>query len=102
MAPPDLDRHTDDVSGFVPRPGARVGRFRIESGLARGGQGVVLRARDAAGRPAAIKLLLESSEGHPDRFRQEGSLLQRLRHPGLPEALDRGEFGVRRRGTASA
>jgi serine/threonine protein kinase len=78
------------ASSFVPRPGATVGRFAIQEELARGGQGVVLRAKEAGGREVAIKLLLDTGNTTAERFHQEASVLERLQHPGLPAVIDRG------------
>jgi tetratricopeptide (TPR) repeat protein/serine/threonine protein kinase len=73
---------------------ARVGRYRIEGELARGGMGVVLRVRDEGfGRPLAMKILLGRAEEGGDlagRFVREAALTGRLQHPGIPPVHDRG------------
>ncbi|HBP19610.1 MAG TPA: hypothetical protein DEA08_17700, partial [Planctomycetes bacterium] len=56
--------------------------------------GAVFRARDPRGRPVALKTT------HPNppertlaRFRREGDVLARLRHPGILALLERGRAG---------
>jgi tetratricopeptide (TPR) repeat protein len=65
-----------------------VGRFQIEGEIARGGMGVVWRARDLdLGRTLAIKVLLEEGQGIPElvqRFRTEARITGQLQHPGIP------------------
>jgi tetratricopeptide (TPR) repeat protein/tRNA A-37 threonylcarbamoyl transferase component Bud32 len=71
----------------VQVPG-QVGRYRIESEIARGGMGVVLRAHDTRlNRPLAIKVLRERHLDQPDkarRFLEEAQITARLQHPGIP------------------
>ena len=75
--------------------GMRVGPWRIERLLGRGGMGEVwLAARDDgahAGR-AAIKLLrsLRSDARAQERFLREGQILSRLEHPHIARLLDAG------------
>ena len=68
-----------------------IGAWEVVGELAHGGQGVVLDARDAEGRRAALKLLL-TPLGAADprdalRLEQEARLLAGLEHPGLPRVL---------------
>src|SRR5262245_59598860 len=60
---------------------------RIEAEIARGGMGVVYRARDPAlGRELALKLLREdlaADEGAVRRFLEEARIGGRLQHPGV-------------------
>jgi tetratricopeptide (TPR) repeat protein len=69
-------------------PLARVGRYEIEGEIARGGMGLVLRARDPdLKRILAVKVLLETHCGNEDlerRFREEAQLTGQLQHPGIP------------------
>ncbi|MCW8140719.1 MAG: protein kinase, partial [Planctomycetota bacterium] len=71
----------------------RVGPYLVERELARGGQGVVLLARDGrTGREVALKLLLEPHDpAAVARFQREARALQALPpHPALVRALDHG------------
>nr|AGC72412.1 serine/threonine protein kinase [uncultured bacterium A1Q1_fos_2037] len=85
-------------SGDVPAslaPGDRVGPWRIDRFLARGGMGEVYLAARADGvveQRAAVKLLRPgiASPDLLDRFRLERSLLARLEHPGVAPLLDAG------------
>ncbi|MCA8923424.1 MAG: serine/threonine protein kinase, partial [Planctomycetes bacterium] len=73
----------------------QVGPFQVVEEIARGGAGVVYRARDAQGRWVALKLLLEHRALNPlarARFRRETAALTRLRHPGVVSIVDAGEF----------
>ncbi len=67
---------------------ARVGRYEILEEIARGGMGVVLRARDPdLQRILAVKVLKEEHRGNADlgrRFRVEAQLTGLLQHPGIP------------------
>ena len=65
-----------------------AGPCRLVEEIARGGMGVVLRARDEAlGRDLAVKVLLPEHLGNAelrDRFLREARLTGRLQHPGIP------------------
>ena len=92
-------------SGFLDRPldvtlaGLEFGAYRLERPLGQGGMGTVWLARRADGRfegTAAVKILnlaLLSATGQ-ERFRQEGSVLARLTHPGIARLLDAGLSGA--------
>jgi len=74
----------------------RIGRYAIHAEVARGGAGVVYRARDdgAAGRTVALELLHggEAASRVPRRrFQREARALLRLEHPGVARILDVGE-----------
>jgi len=74
----------------------RVGEWEVLGELARGGQGVVLRARHAVhGTPAAIKLLLRVELKTVLRFRQEAAVLLRLNHPNLVRVFEAEEHEAR-------
>jgi len=75
----------------------RIGPYEVLEELARGGTGVVYRARDGrTGRAAAVKVLL-THRGGDDRARRrtqtELLALVRLRHPHVVQALDAGTHG---------
>ncbi len=73
--------------------GERVGPYRIDGELGRGGMGVVYRAhRDDVGTTVAIKFLRERfpSAHRLARFLAEQRMLGRLEHPGIARLLDAG------------
>lgn len=76
-------------------PGARLGPWRLERELGRGGMGVVWLARRDDGQAdmlAAIKLL-NTSFATPvllERFQREKQILARLNHPNIAGLLDAG------------
>ena len=92
-------------SGFLDRQlavtlaGLEFGAYRLERPLGQGGMGTVWLAHRADGRfegRAAVKILnlaLLSATGQ-ERFRQEGSVLARLAHPGIARLLDAGLSGA--------
>jgi eukaryotic-like serine/threonine-protein kinase len=92
-------------SGFLDRQlditlaGLEFGAYRLERPLGQGGMGTVWLARRVDGRfegTAAVKILnlaLLSATGQ-ERFRQEGSVLARLAHPGIARLLDAGLSGA--------
>jgi eukaryotic-like serine/threonine-protein kinase len=94
-----------ELSGFLDHPlnatlaGMEFGAYRLERPLGQGGMGSVWLARRADGRfegLAAVKILnlaLLSAAGQ-ERFRQEGSVLARLTHPGIARLLDAGLSGA--------
>src|SRR5215203_684700 len=67
--------------------GTRVGPYEIISALGAGGMGEVYRARDTKlNRDVAIKVLLASVAGDPDRlarFSREAQVLASLNHPNI-------------------
>jgi len=66
--------------------------YEIEDELARGGAGVVYRARDLAGERVALKVLVQGgSAGNVARFRREVAALSQLNHPGIVRLRDAGE-----------
>src|SRR5689334_16685536 len=80
--------------------GTRVGRYRIESVLGRGGMAVVYRARaDGIDREVALKLLADDLRAVPEfveRFRREGELQASLEHPHAVTVYEAGdsEYGL--------
>jgi hypothetical protein len=72
------------------RPGDLVGPWHIEGYAGRGSYGVVFRAR-RAGHPSSRPVALKVAQGANDpRFEREVGLLSRVRHPSVPQLLDRG------------
>ena len=73
----------------------RVGPFRVEGVLGRGGMGTVYRAVDSrTNTPVALKVVLPElahKAAFLDRFRREGKLGSAVRHPHVVDLLDAGE-----------
>jgi non-specific serine/threonine protein kinase/serine/threonine-protein kinase len=97
--------HDAQAEGFLEEPlvqgfgrslaGLRLGPWRLEAEIGRGGMGSVFRAvREQAGfrQEAALKLIRESllTDDVLARFEQERRILARLRHPGIAAFLDGG------------
>ncbi|MCA9591990.1 MAG: protein kinase [Myxococcales bacterium] len=68
----------------------RVGPYRIVEQIARGGMGVVYRARGEDGGEVALKTVLSSDSQLRGRLRREVRALRRLDHPGIIRVLDEG------------
>lgn len=71
--------------------GSRLGPWRIEALVGRGGMGEVYRAERADGeyqQTVAIKVLRAEAAAHLDRFHTERRILARLEHPGIARLLD--------------
>ncbi len=96
---PDLDAFANALQAqwqaadglAAPR---RIGRYRLERELGRGGQGAVFLAEDEhLHRRVALKLLTALHLSSPDvlaRFRREAQLASKLDHPGLCTVFDSG------------
>jgi serine/threonine protein kinase/formylglycine-generating enzyme required for sulfatase activity len=73
--------------------------YEILEEIARGGMGVVFRARDVRlNRIVAVKMLLESKFAAAElrlRFRIEGEAVARLQHPGIVQVYECGEAEAR-------
>src|SRR5437762_8883033 len=76
---------------------SRLGGYRVEGVLGRGGMGVVYRARDVAlGRSVALKLLapeLAADDRFRERFLRESRLAASLDHPAIVPIYEAGEVG---------
>lgn len=73
--------------------GTRIGAFRIEALIGRGGQGEVYRAARADGQfeqVVALKLLRPEAADHVERFRTERQILAGLEHPVIARLIDGG------------
>jgi len=84
-----------DVSAVLSREGERVGPYRIEKEIGRGGMGAVFLAERADGafeQRVALKLVKRGmdSDAVLRRFEQERQILARLQHPGIARLLDGG------------
>jgi len=105
-----LLRDTDPVDdgGLSLRPSSpempsladRPARLQLFGEIARGGMGAILRGRDVdLGRELAVKVLLESNQGHPEvvrRFIEEARISGQLQHPGIVPVYELGAFADRR------
>jgi serine/threonine protein kinase len=82
-----------DAPGDSLLAGARLGPWRVLRLVGRGGMGEVYEAERADGQfeqRAALKVLLDESEGLLDRFHAERQILATLDHPGIARLLDGG------------
>ena len=70
----------------------QIGAYTVEAELARGGMGIVYRARSPGGVPVARKVLHAGTEDDEtlERFRREATLQRGLEHPNLVRVLDAG------------
>jgi len=79
----------------APSPGKRFGKYELISEIARGGMGVVYRARDTVlNRVVAIKMILSGSMATADereRFQREAQLAANLDHPNVVPIHEVGE-----------
>jgi len=81
---PVVRTHSDALLASL---GGATGRYQVLGEIARGGMGVVLKARDAdLGRDLALKVLLDRHRGDQDvvrRFVEEAQIGGQLQHPGI-------------------
>ena len=79
---------------------ARIGKYRVDTVIGRGGMGVVYRGYDAAiERAVAIKAIsrtalpIDEQSATLDRFRREAQAAGRLLHPNIVQVFEYGEDG---------
>jgi serine/threonine-protein kinase len=86
----------EDLYGDVLGPGALIGDYLVERRCSSGGFSVVYRTQHLPSKqPAAVKVLrshLLASSRVLRRFREEATLLQKLRHPQIVEIREYGEL----------
>jgi tetratricopeptide (TPR) repeat protein len=94
------DHAAAEAAGFIEPPpvepdltGARLGAYRLEEPVGRGGMGVVYRARREGDVPqqVAVKLIGRFAVGLSlEQFRTERTILARLEHPAIARFIDAG------------
>ncbi|MBK8913779.1 MAG: protein kinase [Phycisphaerales bacterium] len=101
-------RDVDDPLGELINPRAArdepgvtgLRRYQVAGVVARGGVGVVLKARDCdIGRDVAIKVLRRDFAGHPEmlrRFVEEAQIAGQLQHPGVAPVYELAADGAGR------
>jgi serine/threonine-protein kinase len=95
VADAGLAPSTPASAAHAAQAGAVLGPWTLVEAIGEGGMGTVWRARRSDGRyegVAAIKLLKSGlfDSAAQERFRREGGILARLRHPGIAQLLDAG------------
>jgi tetratricopeptide (TPR) repeat protein/tRNA A-37 threonylcarbamoyl transferase component Bud32 len=90
-----LESPAIDLQGAASPP-LSAGRFQLGQELARGGMGVIYRARDdALGRDVAVKVLHERYRDDclmGQRFLDEARITAQLQHPGIPPVFEVGRL----------
>jgi uncharacterized RDD family membrane protein YckC/tRNA A-37 threonylcarbamoyl transferase component Bud32 len=74
-------------------PGAKIGSYKVEALIGRGGMGTVYKARNGKDSWVALKVLNPQLQDRPDfvsRFRREARAASRLEHPNIVRVLDYG------------
>lgn len=89
-----IDDEDDEYEFDVSESVSGLGRYKVEREIARGGMGLILKARDSyLNRNVAIKLLmrkLRDNQSFQDRFVAEAQLTSQLQHPGVVPIYDVG------------
>ncbi|MEM6797674.1 MAG: protein kinase, partial [Acidobacteriota bacterium] len=83
------------LSARCVHPGAKIGAYRLEECIGRGGMGEVFSASrddDVYRKRVAVKLARDplSGDGEWERFRQERQILANLEHKNIAQLLDGG------------
>jgi WD40 repeat protein/tRNA A-37 threonylcarbamoyl transferase component Bud32 len=93
---PELGTFLESPVAALDRSPTSAGRFQLGTELARGGMGVIYRARDESlGRDVAVKVLRERYRADPlvsQRFVDEARITAQLQHPGIPPVFEVGRL----------
>ena len=92
----NLHASRDTCPADEPRPGTRFGEYELIEEIARGGMGIVYKARQLKlDRIVAIKMILAGgfdSEDQQRRFQSEAEAAANLRHANIVAIHDVGQF----------
>jgi serine/threonine-protein kinase len=96
----DTDPHGDPFLASDSATHGSAGRYQLIGEIARGGMGVVFKARDPdLGRALAVKVLSDHHRHRPDlvhRFVEEAQICGQLQHPGVVPVYELGVLADRR------
>ena len=96
------DQQTMELRRYISSTRVRaleIEGFTLQGRIGQGGMGEVFRARDAAGREVAVKLLsakYSTSEEYAHRFQREARATLRLQHPNITRSLSAGAIEAQR------
>ncbi len=94
VADPNVTTGGTSENTFSEAPPVAAKRYELGAEIARGGMGVIYRAKDTAfAREVAVKVLLDKfapSSGTARRFHDEARITGQLQHPNIPAVHDLG------------
>ncbi len=94
VTPPTMMWRPEAATILDLEPGQKIGQYRVEGVLGRGGMGIVYKGHhDALDRYVAIKVIsgLARDPVSADRFLREGRAASRMRHANILTVFDYGE-----------